>query len=253
MAKKLMDIKATNFIVNPKAVSANRLYLSEAESHHLTKVLRAKKGDIFYAIDGQGGRYRAVIDSIAPRRVAAEIISSTRLANEPFLQVTLAVGLSRPSRLDYVVEKGTEIGISRFIFFASEKSLGENDPTDKAIKKLRRWRKLAESATKQSLRTLIPDISEPVDFAAILASRRNFDIALTADMNGQAELSAGTFDRAKRRVLLLIGPESGFTDSEVESAAAAGFSPVRLGPRRLRVETAAIVFASLVMAAAGEL
>jgi len=248
-----MEIKATSFLVDPEAISGDDFYLSETESHHLAKVIRAREGDIFYAIDGLGKKYRAIVTSIGPSRVTASIIGTVRLENEPHLKLCLAIGLSRPAKIDFVVEKGTEIGIGKFFLFVSEKTLIDETIDLNALKKISRWRKIAESAAKQSLRSVVPEIAPPMRFDDVVALARDYQLALIADMNSMpAPLSALLAD-SPREILLLVGPESGFSEAEVDKALAAGFRPVRLGPRRLRTETAAIVFSTLVMSAAGEL
>ncbi|MCD6161018.1 MAG: 16S rRNA (uracil(1498)-N(3))-methyltransferase [candidate division Zixibacteria bacterium] len=248
-----MDIKTTNFLVDPKTINDNILHLDETESHHLAKVFRAQKGDIFYAIDGNGKKYRTVIKSITLKKVVGEIINSTRLENEPLLKTTLAVGLCRPAKIDYIIEKGTEIGINKFIFFTSEKTLAEDCPDNRAVRKLSRWQKIAVSAAKQSLRTVVPEIMPPVRLDDILVFGDDYDTSLIADMKSEPSPLAALIDSAMRDILLLVGPESGLSDIEVDRALKAGFKAVKLGPRRLRVETAAVVFASLVLSTAGEL
>jgi len=248
-----MEIKATNFIVDTKTINNNSLSLSETESHHLLKVFRAKQGDIFHAIDGSGKKYRAVINTISSKKVTADIISTVRLENEPLVKLSLAVGISRPAKIDYIVEKGTEIGVNRFYFFTSEKTLIEDKLDSPAIRKISRWNKLAQSAAKQSLRTVIPEILPPVHLDRILALAGDYQLALIADMNTAPSSISDLMADSPREILLLIGPESGLSESEISRAINAGFKAIKLGPRRLRVETAAVVSAALVMSTAGEL
>jgi len=248
-----MEIKASNFIVDPKAINNNSLYLSETESHHLSRVFRAKQGDIFHAIDGSGKKYRAVINSISSKKVTADIISTVRLENEPLVKLSLAVGLSRPAKIDYIVEKGTEIGVYRFYFFTSEKTLVEDKLDSPAMRKISRWKKLAVSAAKQSLRTVVPEILPPVHLDEILALADDYELALLADMKATPSSIADLMADSPREILLMIGPESGLSENEIKRALNAGFRAVKLGPRRLRVETAAVVSATLLMSAAGEL
>ena len=248
-----MEIKTTNFIVDPGSVNDNSLYLDKAESHHLTRVFRAKEGDIFYAIDGSGKKYRAIIKSITSTKVTAEIVSTVRLENEPLLKLSLAVGITRPAKIDFIIEKGTEIGICKFYFYMSEKTLIEDSPGRSVDRKISRWRKLAVSAAKQSLRTVVPEIMPPVQLDKILALSADYQLSLIADMKTKPALITDLLTDSPRDILLLVGPEPGFSDNEIERALQAGFKAVKLGPRRLRAETAAIVFSSLVMSSAGEL
>ncbi|MCP4582986.1 MAG: 16S rRNA (uracil(1498)-N(3))-methyltransferase [candidate division Zixibacteria bacterium] len=248
-----MEIKATNFIVSPNAVNDNMLSLDETESHHLAKVFRAQKGDLFYAIDGQGRKYQAVINSITISKVTAEIIKTTRLENEPLLKLSLAMGLCRPAKIDFIVEKGTEIGVSHFHFFSSEKTLADDYIDRSANKKIARWKKIATAAAKQSLRTIVPQIHPPVAFADILRLPIDYHLSLIADMTHQPSSLDNLFTDQPREALILVGPEAGLSAKEIDKALDVGFKPIKLGPRRLRAETAAILFASLVMEKAGEI
>jgi 16S rRNA (uracil1498-N3)-methyltransferase len=248
-----MEIKATNFIVNPRAIDDDSLYLDQSESHHLAGVFRAKQGDIFYAIDGSGKKYRAVIKSISSKKVIADIISTVRLENETVIKFCLAFGLTRSAKIDLVIEKGTEIGVSKFILYGSEKTLVEDMPVSRIERKLSRWRNIAESAAKQSLRTIVPEIAPPVHYNEIMAMAEDFDLALLADMSAQPTPVENYLCDSPRDILLLVGPESGLTDEETARALRAGFKAIKLGPRRLRTETAAIVLTSLVMHETGEL
>lgn len=254
-----MEIKAVNFLVSPKAVENGALQLDEKESHHLTNVFRAKPGDIFYAIDGSGMKYRAVVRTVSGKKVTAEIISALRLENEPHIRLSLAAGLCRPARIDFIVEKGTELGINAFHFFVSENTLADDDlllseaGSRRVQAKVSRWSRLAQSAAKQSLRSFVPRIMPPVRFDDILAISPDYHLAIIADMTAEPSSWESLFADSPRDVLLLVGPEAGFTSDEVSRARRAGFMLVKLGPRRLRAETAAIVLASLVLSRAGDL
>ena len=248
-----MEIKATNFMVSPDSVQGNTITLDKTESHHLAKVMRAQVGDIFHAVDGAGLKHRVAITMLSPNQVTGEIINTTRLENEPLLKLTLAVGLCRPAKIDFIIEKGTELGVSRFIFFTSEKTLADDKIDRSAAKKISRWRNIATAATKQSLRTVIPEIMPLVHYEDILRMPIDYHLALIADMRVTPENLDMLLKDTPREVLLLVGPESGLTNSESDRAIAAGFKPIKLGPRRLRVETAAILFTSLVMEKAGEI
>ena len=248
-----MEIKATNFMVSPNSVEGNTLMLDETESHHLAKVMRAGVGDIFYAVDGHGLKHQAVIKEISLRQVIGEITKTTRLENEPLLKLTLAVGLCRPAKADFIVEKGTELGVSKFIFFTSERTLADDKIDKSASRKITRWRKIATAATKQSLRTVIPEIAEPVRYRDILGMAIDYHLSLIADMRLSPEDLKQMLYDGPRDVLIVVGPESGLTSAEVSAALDSGFKPIKLGPRRLRVETAAIFFSSLVMEKAGEI
>jgi 16S rRNA (uracil1498-N3)-methyltransferase len=244
-----MKIEATNFYVEPSDVIGDRLMLSESESRHIVKVMRAKIGEIFWAIDGRGNKYQAQIIESNPRKVVAKILEHTWLENEAKCKIALACGLCRASKMDYIVEKGTELGVAEFRFFVSEKTytngIGES--------KLERWNNLAQSAAKQSMRTVIPQINQIVKFDEILSVQSEYKLALMAEIGAESNLEFEISYSQPDSAILLVGPESGFSADELEQAHNAGFKPCGLGPRRLRAETAAMVFVSIVMAQLGEL
>jgi 16S rRNA (uracil1498-N3)-methyltransferase len=248
-----MDIQATNFIVKPEDISGDRLFLNETESHHLVKVMRARAGELFWAIDGQGNRYQAQIVESDPRKVSAIILQRSRMDNEPKCQITLACGLCRSAKVDFIVEKGTELGVAEFSFFISERTYTENIGEISAAIKIARWGKLAQSAAKQSLRTMIPQINHISKFDDILATGKDYELAVMAEIGAESGLRLGKDGINPKSTILLIGPESGLSSDEIAKAHQAGFKPFGLGPRRLRAETAAIVFMSVVMSQLGEL
>ncbi len=217
--------------------------------------MRAKIGDSFYAIDGTGLKYRVVIDSISGTTVRGLISNVTRLENEPFHNVTLAMGICRPARMDFIVEKGTEIGVSSFIFYYSEKSYLKIKVDSSSVRRISRLKKIVRAAAKQSKRSVIPSVMQFKTFAETLGIKGEFDLSLIAISNRSSRTMEQAVQKSHdlKKLLLLVGPESGFTDDEVSSAIDAGFSPVRLGPRRLRAETAGVLFPILVLNHLGDL
>jgi 16S rRNA (uracil1498-N3)-methyltransferase len=227
--------------------------LDGEEAAHLSQVLRAKPGDIFWAIDGSGRKYRAVIESIDKKTISGIIAATTRLENEPFYQITLAQGLCRQGKMDDIVEKGTELGVASFVFFYSEKGYMNSD--DAPHKRLKRLDRVARAAAKQSKRSLIPSVSDPMPFSQMLRLRNQYDLSLAAVFHPDSRPVETYLEdmSAIKRILLAVGPESGCSDVETAACIEYGFLPVSLGPRRLRTETAGIVFPSLVLSRLGDL
>jgi 16S rRNA (uracil1498-N3)-methyltransferase len=253
--EKPIDITVTNFIVEPDNVTGERLTLNGEEAKHLSQVLRAKVGDTFWAFDGSGLKYRAVIESINKASITALIASTSRLENEPFFNVTLAQGICRPNKMDDIVEKGTEIGVSGFIFYFSDKAYSRQTEESSASRKTSRLVRIARSAAKQSKRSIIPNIADFVTFAQLLSLRKDFDLAPVAHQDPASKPVEHYLENtdAVRKILLLVGPESGLSESEFEACLNAGFMPTHLGPRRLRTETAAIIFPALILNRLGDL
>lgn len=217
--------------------------------------MRAKIGDSFYAIDGTGLKYRVVIESVSGSTVRGLISNVTRLENEPFHNVTLAMGICRPSRMDFIVEKGTEIGVSSFIFYYSEKSYLKIKGDSSSVRRIARLKKIVRAAAKQSKRSVIPSVMQFKTFAETLGIKGEFDLSLIANSSRSSRTMEQAVQKSHdlKKMLLLVGPESGFTDDEISLAIETGFLPVRLGPRRLRAETAGVLFPTLVLNHLGDL
>ena len=240
--------------MEPKNIDDDRLLLTGDEAKHLAQAVRAKPGDVFYAIDGTGLKYRAVVSSIGRTGVNCIITNTTRLENEPFTQLTLAQGICRPSKMDEIVERGTEIGVSSFVFYFSEKTYSRAQESLSG-RKLTRLHRIARAAAKQSKRSIIPAVGSLISLGDVISLRAQHDLSLLATANNLSKSVTNYLDvsRPPKKVLLLVGPESGLTDPEEAGCLAAGFLPTSLGPRRLRTETAGIIFPALILQLLGDL
>ena len=182
-----------------------------------------------------------------------EILATVRNFGEPMVKLTLAVGISAGGKLDQIVQQGTELVVTRFVPVITEKSKVRLDDDRRARNRVRRLERVALAATKQCRRSYRPDIATPVGLADFLTNvdDESLKLAFHPDQNAGrlADLVPG--DDIKR-VIALVGPESGFSDNEMELARAAGFSVVTLGERVLRAETAGPVICALVMNHLGE-
>ncbi len=165
------------------------------------------------------------------------------------------MGICRPGKMDEVVEKSTELGVSSFLFYFSEKSYLHNYDENSVRRKIIRLKKIARAAAKQSLRSVIPEIRDFVMFKDVIRLSIDYDISLVAESKPGSKSVDETVSPSAdtKKILLLIGPESGLTDEEYETAVEYGFSPINLGIRRLRAETAGIIFPALVLNRLGDL
>ncbi len=240
-----------SFYVKPDNVHGNELIFSEDEAHHLSTVTRKKKGDTVWAVDGEGTAYEVEILYIEKNEVRAKILRTRRRIGEPVAEVTLAQGILKGEKFDWLVEKATEIGVRRIIPLISERSITVAGP-----QKIARWKRIALSAMKQSGRSILPEISSAQPMKRILAMGSNCHYRLIAHQGpGSIPLKTSRENRSilNPKSLLIVGPEGGFTKEEIEQAAEQGFTSVTLGPRRLRAETAGIVLTALLLSQLGEL
>jgi 16S rRNA (uracil1498-N3)-methyltransferase len=235
--------------VSPERLQGSRAALDEAAHRHLVKVLRLAVGASLQLFDGRGAAVDAIIVSIGKASVEVEL-GQRHVVAAPACAITLLQAVARGERMDFIVQKTTELGVTRIVPVLSARGMVKPSPG-----KARRWRTIAQEAARQSGRADVPDVA---DAAAL-------DVALAgAAASGGTRLALWEEERALplRQVLaevppapvtLLVGPEGGLSPAEVESARVQGFRAVGLGPRILRVDTAALVAVALTQAALGGL
>jgi 16S rRNA (uracil1498-N3)-methyltransferase len=236
------------FLVQKKNVSGDTAVLSGTEAGHMLRSLRLAAGDSFHAFDEEGTRYRMRILEATSRSLRAEILETFAPEPPPRVAVTLLVGLPKADKMDFILEKATELGVSMVVPFRSSRTIPRVDPSD-AKKRLLRWERVALSAAKQCGSGRVPEVSGIVPFNEALLHAAGHD--------GRIVFYEGERDFSLKRVLsgmpgvksiaLLVGPEGGFSSDEVREAVAAGCRRAGLGSRILRVETAALAVLSMVM------
>lgn len=229
------------FTLAAGAVNGDRACMSGAELHHLRDVLRLRPGAELTLIESGGRRLSAVLESVDSRAAWARILAELAPRSAPPL--ILAVGLIKAPRMDFLVEKASELGASEIWPLLTARALSDRPGQTR----LARWRRLALAALKQSAGAAAT-VRAPMDFAAFLAARPREMLALICQPEGAP---AGTLLKAAggAGVIVAIGPEGDFTPQERAAALAAGFVAARLGPHRLRSETAALAALSLAAAA----
>jgi 16S rRNA (uracil1498-N3)-methyltransferase len=214
------------------------LVLSAEEGHHAANVLRLKPGAAVELFDGQGGRALGRIETVERRRVAIAIERLEAKASRPGPIVHLAFAVPKGARLDWLLEKATELGAASLRPVLFERSVAGGEELSPA--KRQRWLTHCVAAAKQCGLDFLPAIEDPVSLADLLAAPAD-EVRLLGDTDRSSvpprEALAG--QKGGRAVLLLVGPVGGLTVAERERALAAGFTPVRLGGTTLRVETAA--------------
>ncbi|MFA0812425.1 16S rRNA (uracil(1498)-N(3))-methyltransferase [Microbulbifer epialgicus] len=229
--------------------------LDESASRHLVKVLRLSAGHPLTLFDGSGGEYSAELIE-AGKRARARTGEFRQEDRQSPLALTLAIGISRGDRFDWVVQKATELGVTTIQPLFTErcevKLSGE-----RLQKKLGHWRQIAISACEQCERNRIPEIAQPVKLAHYLQSATQNDepeSKLVLHHRTQLDLRQWQAERGKPdSALLLVGPEGGLSQLEIDSALAQGFMPLRLGPRVMRTETAPIAALSVLQFQWGDL
>jgi len=241
------------FYSPPDDIGEESLIISGSEAHHLGKVMRLKKGDPIMVIDGIGNGYRCEIEKKSGKTVQCKIHSRIRNFGEPLNRVTIAAGLSVGSKFDEVIQRVTELGAVRIIPVLTEKSKVKIEDDKKVKTKLTRWKKVALASTKQTGRSVIPEILPPTPFARMFDSLDDLGKAIIFNPNHSGKgLEKDVLDD-NRLYTLIIGPESGFTLDEISVARKSGADIVSLGKRILRTENAVPTATALVMYLLNEL
>jgi len=242
------------FYAPPKNITGEEIILPGDESRHALKVMRLKKGDRLLVVDGLGQAYRGEIRTAGASAVKVLVHSTIRNFGEPAVRLTLAAGMSAGSKFDTIVEKGTELGVKRFVPIISEKSKVKLEEPRRVKNRLTRLERVALAAVKQCRRAYRPDIAAPVTFVEYLKEydAEALNLIFTPAKNARP-LEEVPFDGGQKRVNLLVGPEAGFSPDETAAAVQTGFRPVSLGSRILRTETAGPAVCALVMHCLGEL
>jgi 16S rRNA (uracil1498-N3)-methyltransferase len=223
------------FFVETPIGGADSARLTDAEAQHLTRVMRAKPGDEVTLFDGSGQEFTARVSAIGKSAVDLEIVDRRLVDRELPHPLTLAVSLPKGDRQKVLVEKLVELGVTRLIPLETERSVAEGTPT--ALARLRRQ---VIEASKQCGRNRLMEIAQPQTLAQLLAEPPATPRRLLAHPTGNAPKSS-----PPGPALVAVGPEGGFTDAEVASATSSGWEIASLGPRILRIETAALALATL--------
>ena len=220
----------------PLAVSSTVL-LSKVASHHLLRVLRCRSNDRLTLFNGLGGSYRGRIVSTSARAVEVEILEFVAETAEPGLLITLALGISRNLHMDYAVQKSVELGVHAIVPLFTGRSTVKLD--DKRVNtRMEHWRKIMIHACEQSGRNNVPALHAARELPAWVSGAQCVTRLLLAPSAPHTLTRCSAPDGGE--VSVLIGPEGGLTDSEERVAQQHGYMPIRLGPRTLRTETAAV-------------
>lgn len=236
------------FFIPPEHIADGVAKIGGDTARQISRVLRLRPGDTICLLDGSGVEHDAEIVSLSKDEIKATIKVSRTCEREPRLRLALAICLPRNDRMDLIVQKGTELGISEYVVVYSERVVAH--PTASRFEqKLSRWRRIAAESAEQCGRARSPVLRGPVGIGEVAREAGSYDLALVP-WEEERQTTIGSVLREARgveSVLLLIGPEGGLAAGEVEALTAAGARPVSLGKRILRTETAAIAACAIVM------
>jgi 16S rRNA (uracil1498-N3)-methyltransferase len=227
----------------PHKANAASFLINEEDRHHIVKVMRMQIGDQIICVDPEGKQAVCRISEITNSSVVADVVQWKDESPELPISITIASGLPKGDKLEWIIQKGTELGAHQFLPFSAARSVVKWDEK-KAAKKIERWQKIAKEAAEQSHRTILPAIINPMTFKDLLKKSQDFDYKLAAyeeeSRQGETSVLFSTLNRMKEGETLLIvfGPEGGLAEEEVQQLKEFGFGLCGLGPRILRTETA---------------
>ena len=207
--------------------------LGSATANHVA-VRRLAPGSDIVLFDGRGGEYRAELIAAARRDVRVRILEHRHTERESRLDITLLQAVSKGDRMDYAIQKAVELGARRIVPVLTERTVVRLTP-ERAAKRAEHWRGVAISACEQCGRNRLPEIASPLLLSSAVAT---IQAGLKLALDPTSENTLRALEPPDGGIALLIGPEGGFTDSEVGQASAAGYLRLRFGPRVLRTETA---------------
>ena len=239
------------FYVPPRNIKDDIVEFKGAELKHLIVVSRKKRHDVINTVDGEGNVFTVVLTQVSKKSAIGEIQKRSRYLREPNFKLTLAQAIPKGNRFDLVIEKGTEIGVSKFIPLITERSIIKGSDT-----KFSRWKKIAIAAMKQCTRSILPEITPPQTLNQIFKEKEIYDFKFIAHLENNPKNLAEIIIQEKKKFeniskiksgIILIGPEGGFTSDEVKKARSWNFEAFSLGQRRLRTETAGIIASAIMM------
>lgn len=235
-------------------ISNDRAFLSEEDSKHARKSLRMKLGDEIELCDGKGVDYFGEISSLDENGLEIKILSSSPSKSENPFEICLFQGAPKGDKMELIIQKATELGVNSVVPFVSEFCVSRPDEKS-ALKKQVRYNKIALEASKQSRRGAIPEVKPQLSFGEMVSSLKSFDLVLFFYENAEKSLreALSGFSFRGKKIAILVGSEGGFSKDEVKILEENGVSPLSLGNRILRCETAPLVAISAINFCAGEM
>ena len=212
----------------------DKVSLEKNNEHHLLKVLRFPVGNIIILFNGDGFDYQAIVIS-TKKTYKVEVLSQQKNESESSLDLTLAQGIVKGEKMDFLIQKAVELGVTRIIPIQTERCVVRLK-TDKVAKRIDHWQKIANHACGQSGRSVIVDVSLPKTLTELLNKPNHNGFVLHHRATENLQIM-----KKQSKATILIGPEGGLSDGEIKQAIEAGFQPLLLGKRILRTETASLV------------
>ena len=243
------------FFIPHEKITDTQVIIDTEDVTHITRVLRLGRGDTVTCCDSRGTDYEVKICEVEQKKIVCDIISSKKSDAEPNIKVTLFQGLPKASKMEYIIQKTTELGVCEIIPVKLSRCVVKIDNKKDEGKKLERWQKISESAAKQSGRGIVPEVKPFMTLDEVIKAAEDFDLFFVPyECEEQKTLKEVLLSKNDvKTVGFVIGPEGGFDKAETEKLANAGIPTVTLGKRILRTETAGEAVLAMTMYEIGDI
>jgi 16S rRNA (uracil1498-N3)-methyltransferase len=246
------------FFIQSKQISGNFLYLTDLLAKHIGGALRYQAGERIFVVDEQKVGYVVQLLNVTPRKILGKILEEKRQGPTSWLSITLGQAILKAKKMDWILQKATELGVSRIIPLVTERTI-VTLRAERIDNQQRRWGEILKEAAQQSGRWDIPELDPPTDFMRLAERGPNFTLSLIP-WEGECEKNFKNTLRETlhskplpQKILVLIGPEGGFSQQEIEIARKHRIIPVSLGWRILRAETACLATLAMLQYELGDM
>lgn len=242
------------FFITEGNIHDNNADIYGDDVKHIYRVLRLKEGEKININNSQGKEYIGEITYIDKNKVQVHLLEELQIQNESLVNIFLFQGLPKSVKMDLIVQKATELGVSEITPIITERVIIKNELGE--FNKTERWKRIALEASKQSKRGLIPKVKVPIEFDELLKLIKNIDLVVVPYENERGygiKQMIKEIDKSVKSIAIIIGPEGGFEKKEIELLSENGAKIITLGPRILRTETAGFVCVSLLQYELGDL
>ncbi len=243
------------FYIEPDALKKPKIAIEGSEMRHIKNVLRLKAGDTIRLFDGRGFEYEAAIQRVLSNRVEIRITQQFPATRESPVKIAVAQALLKEKKMDRLLRHLCELGMTHWVPFISERSV-PRPGANRLPTRVERWKKILKESCKQCQRARLPEMKKMMSFEKVLQYGQSCDLTIIFYENETATLHSlmpPEPQSAQKKICLILGPEGGFSDQEIEKARATGVVVAGLGPRILRAETATIAACTLIQYLFGDM
>jgi 16S rRNA (uracil1498-N3)-methyltransferase len=242
------------FFIEQSEITGQMSSITGSDARHIKNVLRLKPGDKIKVFDGAGCEYESKIESYVQNKVTISILKKAPSRAEPPVKIIVAQAFLKDKKMDTIVRQLTELGVSKWIPFMAERSIPKPDKKRLSARG-NRWKKIAKEALKQCERGCLPEICSVVSFEDLLCFEKDCDIKIIFYENETKAITPDILSpvTTSKKILVVFGPEGGFTKDEIEKAKACGFVSASLGPRILKADTASVAACTLIQYLFGDM